>query len=62
MAAGTRVRRSQAFETKPSAFFNEESKARLKSFRPLFLSELTAEVEQRRKLRPLLDAVTRVGG
>lgn len=39
-----------------------ESKARLKDFKPLFLAALTADMDGRRKLRPLLDEVTKAGG
>ena len=45
-----------------ASFLPPESKARLKDFKPLFLGELTSEMEQRRKLRPLLDEVLKAGG
>ena len=50
---------TEAFETTPGQFLSPSSKEVLKTFTVLFLGELSAEVEQRRKLRPLLDAVAR---
>jgi hypothetical protein len=37
-------------------------KVQLQGFKPLFLAALTTEMEGRRKLRPLLDEVTKAGG
>lgn len=45
-----------------ASFLPPESKARLKDFKPLFLAALTADMDGRRKLRPLLDEVTKAGG
>ena len=53
---------TEAFEDGRGQFLDAEATGLLRDFRGLFLGELTAEHEQRRLLRPLLDVVTRAGG
>ena len=53
---------TEDYSTYKTSYVTPEVKALLKDFKPLFLAELTAEMEQRRKLRPLLDEVLKAGG
>lgn len=53
---------TEDFATYKKQFLPDESKAKLKGFKPNFLAALTADMDGRRKLRPLLDEVTKAGG
>merc|ERR1712194_559477 len=53
---------SEDYSTYKAAFLPAEQKALLKEFNPLFLAALTQELEQRKRLRPLLDEVLKAGG
>eukprot|EP00964_Phaeocystis_antarctica_P039912 scaffold22805_cov59-Phaeocystis_antarctica.AAC.17 len=53
---------TEDFSTYRSTMLPAHSKAQLQGFKPLFLAALTTEMEGRRKLRPLLDEVTKAGG
>ena len=52
---------TEAFETERGAFIPAASASLLKEFKGLFLATLTEAPEQRKQLRPLLDAVERAG-
>ena len=53
---------TEDFATYRGTMLPASSKAQLQGFKPLFLAALTTEIEGRRKLRPLLDEVTKAGG
>ena len=53
---------TEEFETRPNDFLPPDAKAKLKDFRGLFLRELMADANHRKKLRPLDDTVARAGG
>lgn len=53
---------TEDFATYRAGFLPAPTKAQLKSFKPLFLASLTADMEGRKKFRPLLDEVVKAGG